>query len=627
MQGPTRQFSAGQIIFREGEESDAAFVIQQGRVEVLKTGQGTAVRLAVLGPGELLGETGVLDRGPRSATARAETDAVVTVIPRDEFLRRLQTDPEEALRVMSRMAKRLRDTDEQLVSGFGAGSGKGSPGTALALVTPPGGGSTMASPAASVASAIRPIMPKGGLIDRLMSLFRPGHAGGKPGRRTMTIVVTPLSLDPEYDQRPYLIEAMAGLEAVQVRPSKEDLPLPEEGSTRRDPARARVNARQMLDQEKADLVIWGGEDETGRVIELFFTTTASPDLDHPGVFPPESMLILPGDFDDAWSALIKAVALAALGGDHTALPGLLAIARDTALDPPDGMSPAEQAAVLGCFGHACAVAGMRHNLGGSIDLALTAYRRAIARLPRDADAEWTRINRALGILLQARGERLRNAAMIGEAIECYRNALDALHRDDNPKAWAALQARLGTVLFRLDMLVGDEEALKECLTCFKAATQVYTRAEFPWRWAEMMNAIAQALQVYGDHLKSVDVLKKAVELCKSAMEVRTLEISPLLYATTRNNMGSALFLVAKHSADPEYMRLASVAFRDALAAYRGTGATGPLGRTIERNLARAESLLIRHESRTVARPAWAEELPPEPTLEDDAGEASPDNQR
>ena len=132
----------------------------------------------------------------------------------------------------------------------------------------------------------------------------------------------------------------------------------------------------------------------------------------------------------------------------------------------------------------------------------------------------------------------------------------------------------------------------------------------------MMNAIAQALQVYGDHLKSVDVLKKAVDLCRSALEVRTLEISPLLYATTRNNMGSALFLLAKHTSDPEYMRLASVAFRDALAAHRGTGSTGPLGRTIERNLARADPLLPRHESRTVAQPSWAEEQSPEPTLED-----------
>ena len=58
---------AGENLFCEGDEGDSAYVITTGEIEVLKESAGREVRLAVLGPGTLIGEMALLARAPRNA--------------------------------------------------------------------------------------------------------------------------------------------------------------------------------------------------------------------------------------------------------------------------------------------------------------------------------------------------------------------------------------------------------------------------------------------------------------------------------------------------------------------------------------------------------------------------------
>lgn len=618
-----RQYQAGEIIFLEGEESDAAYVVEAGQVELSKTGpQGAIVKLQTLGKGELFGEIGVLDKGPREITARCETAVTVKVIPRGHFLRLMETEPSAALKMMTRMARRLRAADERVVvaatAARQAGAG-GTPGTALVPV--PGG---MAGGAGG------PVLPPGltgartrpTLLGRLLDVLRGVPPQPIAGGREVEVAVAPLSLDPEFDQRPYLIEALQNLERVTVRDVKGDLPPVPEGQMVRDLRGTRIAARQLLADDGADLLVWGGEDASGRVIELRFSAASDPLVARGGFGPPEDVaLTIPADFDDTWHSLLRAVTVAALGGAPRALLKLVEQAKALGLEPPKTLSAPESAEVLGAFGYAAAAAGLGSGRLDVLGWAAQAYREAIARLPRDAHEQWAQLNKALGLVLQATAERLPQPQQEGplrDAVTAFKNALQGVNRDAEPRAFGALHARLGGVLFRLDKATGDEQALKDAIGHLQYAVQVFTRAEDPWRWAELMNTIAQVLQVYGDHFKSMEALRKAVEVCRQACEVRTPEAAPLLYAATRNNMGSALFLIAKYSGDPEAMRLASVAFRDALAAYRDGGGGGKLTAIIEKNLARAEDLLRRHEGRSVAEPGWAAEASPEAA--DDVGE-------
>ena len=73
--GRPKHFAAGEVIMRQGDVSDALHVITRGRVRVERDQPGeTPLVLAELGPGDVIGEMGLLDGGPRSATVTASED-------------------------------------------------------------------------------------------------------------------------------------------------------------------------------------------------------------------------------------------------------------------------------------------------------------------------------------------------------------------------------------------------------------------------------------------------------------------------------------------------------------------------------------------------------------------------
>lgn len=62
----------GEVIFREGDEANAMYVVLAGEMEVTKSSRsGVDARVAMLGPGDWFGEMSIVDVQPRSATVRA----------------------------------------------------------------------------------------------------------------------------------------------------------------------------------------------------------------------------------------------------------------------------------------------------------------------------------------------------------------------------------------------------------------------------------------------------------------------------------------------------------------------------------------------------------------------------
>jgi EAL domain-containing protein (putative c-di-GMP-specific phosphodiesterase class I) len=88
------QLEAGELLFREGDEPGAAFLIESGTVEVKTHQRGREVVLSLLGPGDLVGEMAVIDDAPRTATATAVSAAVLFPLDRQQIADRLAaTDP------------------------------------------------------------------------------------------------------------------------------------------------------------------------------------------------------------------------------------------------------------------------------------------------------------------------------------------------------------------------------------------------------------------------------------------------------------------------------------------------------------------------------------------------------
>ena len=105
----TQTFSSGSRIFSEGDKGDVAYVIESGQIEISRAEQGV---LAVLTEGQLFGEIALIDDTPRTATAIALDDAVLTVVSREQLLERLER-AEPMLRmlikvILSRYTKGVR---------------------------------------------------------------------------------------------------------------------------------------------------------------------------------------------------------------------------------------------------------------------------------------------------------------------------------------------------------------------------------------------------------------------------------------------------------------------------------------------------------------------------------------
>ena len=108
-------------MFRQGDPSDCVVLVRSGRVEVLREAGAEAILLGTASEGEFIGEMGVLEARPRSATVRAATDLEVELIDRAAFLERVSRDPALAHKLLTRMSSRLRHVEDLLAQVYARG--------------------------------------------------------------------------------------------------------------------------------------------------------------------------------------------------------------------------------------------------------------------------------------------------------------------------------------------------------------------------------------------------------------------------------------------------------------------------------------------------------------------------
>jgi len=119
-----QNYKAGEVIFREGEESTAAFLIVSGDVRIVK-GYDTAKPkdIAVVRAGEYIGEMGAIDDQPRSASAVADGAVVCAPVTPEEFMEMLRKNPDEAIDLLKILFERLRAASRRLAEIEQSGEG------------------------------------------------------------------------------------------------------------------------------------------------------------------------------------------------------------------------------------------------------------------------------------------------------------------------------------------------------------------------------------------------------------------------------------------------------------------------------------------------------------------------
>ena len=102
-------YEPGDIIFCEYEPGDAFYLIQQGRVQILKIMGDIEKTVDVLQPGEIFGEMAILEEAPRSATAVAIERVKCLEFNRENFEILMRGNPAIALKLLKLFTKRIYD--------------------------------------------------------------------------------------------------------------------------------------------------------------------------------------------------------------------------------------------------------------------------------------------------------------------------------------------------------------------------------------------------------------------------------------------------------------------------------------------------------------------------------------
>ena len=88
------KLNKGELLFKEGDQSDHAYLLQTGQLETFTEQDGTKLVLGQVDPGELIGEMSIIDGAPRSATIIATKKSVLVQVNKNQLIERIaESDP------------------------------------------------------------------------------------------------------------------------------------------------------------------------------------------------------------------------------------------------------------------------------------------------------------------------------------------------------------------------------------------------------------------------------------------------------------------------------------------------------------------------------------------------------
>lgn len=112
-----REYLAGEVVFDEGEEGQAIYIVLDGEVVLGRQGKDAAGYIATLGSGSFFGDMALLDDLPRTAQARAHKAAQLAVLFRTDFMALMDTHARIASKIALQLAREMGRRIRQQQSG------------------------------------------------------------------------------------------------------------------------------------------------------------------------------------------------------------------------------------------------------------------------------------------------------------------------------------------------------------------------------------------------------------------------------------------------------------------------------------------------------------------------------
>ncbi len=112
-----KDYKKGSTLFVEGMPGEVLYIVTEGSVEISKKTKDGEEVIAVLTPGEVVGEMSLIDAGPRTASGKTSADSKLVVVTKKSFVEILDSDPKIAAKILMALLKiinkRLRLTDKK----------------------------------------------------------------------------------------------------------------------------------------------------------------------------------------------------------------------------------------------------------------------------------------------------------------------------------------------------------------------------------------------------------------------------------------------------------------------------------------------------------------------------------
>ena len=112
-----RRYLAGEIIFDQGEEGQALYLVTSGSVIITRAQDSSTQVVAEVGPGSFFGDLALLDNSPRNAQARALDNCELAVFFRADFMGLMETDAVVGYKISLALARHIAHRLREWMSG------------------------------------------------------------------------------------------------------------------------------------------------------------------------------------------------------------------------------------------------------------------------------------------------------------------------------------------------------------------------------------------------------------------------------------------------------------------------------------------------------------------------------
>ena len=113
-----RRYLSNEIVFDEGEEGQALYLVMSGHVQISRTHSRGRQIVGELGPGNFFGDMALLDNSPRSAQVRALDACELAVFFRDDFVALMETDAVIGYKISLALARHIGQRLRGLLDGY-----------------------------------------------------------------------------------------------------------------------------------------------------------------------------------------------------------------------------------------------------------------------------------------------------------------------------------------------------------------------------------------------------------------------------------------------------------------------------------------------------------------------------